>query len=121
MPLSNLEVDPLGVQEREPGYKPDAGKPDVALLFESFPRALMEVASVATFGLRSHTRDGFRYVKDKEVRYEAAMGRHMLKRHMGELVDPDSKHLHRTHEVWNALALLEFELTQQEEPQCPKD
>lgn len=107
-----LEADPNGVAQHEPGAKLDAGKCDVGLLFESFPNALQAVAEVATFGAAKYTRNGWKSVPDGIRRYAAAAGRHLLKRYMGETVDKDSKLPHRYHEAWNALAQLELSITE---------
>lgn len=110
----NEETDPNGIDQHAPGAKLDAGKIDVGLLFESFPRALLAVAEVATFGANKYTRGGWKEVEGGLVRYAAAEGRHKLYRYMGEHKDPESKLTHRQHEVWNALAQLEFSLKDQD-------
>lgn len=104
------EVDPNGIKAGEPGAKLDAGKCDVGLLFESFPRALFAVAQVATFGANKYSRGGWKDVEHGLIRYAAAEGRHKLYRYMGETHDKDSKLPHRYHEAWNVLAQLEFTL-----------
>lgn len=105
-----VEADPNGIKAGEPGAKLDFGKCDVGLLFESFPRALFAVAEVATFGANKYSRGGWKEVAGGLQRYAAAEGRHKLYRYMGEAKDKDSKLPHRYHEVWNALAQLEFDI-----------
>ena len=107
-PELNHEVDPNGIKAGEPGAKLDAGKCDVGLLFESFPRALLAVAEVATFGAAKYSRGGWKDVPNGLLRYAAAEGRHKLYRYAGETHDKESEFPHRYHEVWNALAQLEF-------------
>lgn len=102
------EQDPDGIAAGQPGAKLDAGKCDVGLLFESFPNALLAVAEVATFGAAKYSRGGWKEVNGGLIRYAAAEGRHKLYRYAGETFDKDSKLPHRYHEVWNALAQLEF-------------
>lgn len=102
------EQDPNGIAAGQPGAKLDAGKVDVGLLFESFPNALLAVAEVATFGAAKYSRGGWKEVNGGLIRYAAAEGRHKLYRYAGETHDKDSKLPHRYHEVWNALAQLEF-------------
>ena len=104
------EADPNGKGAHESGSKLDAGKVDAELVFEGFPRALLAVAEVATFGALKYTRGGWKEVPNGIQRYDAAHMRHKLKRLKGEKIDPDSKKWHRAHEVWNALAALELEL-----------
>jgi hypothetical protein len=108
------EKDPNGIEAGAPGAKLDAGKVDVGLVFESFPRALQGVAQVATFGALKYSRGGWRSVPNGIIRYDAAFGRHLLKRLAGESVDKDSKFYHRFHECWNALAALELTLMEEE-------
>ena len=107
------EVDPMGKSQHEPGAKLDAGKPDVGLLFESFPRALLEVSKVAQYGEEKYSRHGWRHVPKGQQRYFAAMGRHILKSTVEEQ-DPDSNLLHAAQTAWNALATLELMLGEQE-------
>ncbi|UMO76462.1 hypothetical protein DNAM_350 [Pseudomonas phage BroderSalsa] len=104
------EKDPNGVGQHEPGAKLDHGKCDVGLLFESFPNALFAVAQVATFGANKYTRGGWKDVEGGLIRYAAAEGRHKFYRYQGEHLDKESGFPHRYHEVWNALAQLEFTL-----------
>ena len=105
----NLNVD---------GAKDDLGKPDVGLIFEGFPRALLAVAEVGTFGANKYTRGGWQTVPDGINRYSAAMGRHQ----MLENIDPDARDLdsgmkHDAMVAWNALARLELRLRQLESEQ----
>lgn len=109
-----IEDDPNGIDQHAPGAKLDQGKPDVGLLFESFPNALMAVSEVATFGANKYTRGGWKEVPGGLIRYAAAEGRHKLYRYMGECVDKDSGFTHRAHEAWNVLAQLEYVLTGRE-------
>lgn len=106
--ITLFDKDPNGVAQHEPGAKLDQGKVDAGLVLESFPNALLAVAEVATFGAHKYTRGGWKEVKDGMVRYKAAEMRHKLKRHTGEECDSDSTFPHIYHEVWNALAQLEF-------------
>lgn len=93
-----------------PGAKDDTGKEPVGLVFESFPRALLEVAKVAGHGERKYTRNGWLSVPDGINRYADAEGRHTLKEYIEGPTDADSGLLHLAHRAWNALALLELKL-----------
>lgn len=97
-----------------PGAKLDQGKPRVDLVLGGFPRALMEVAKVGTFGARKYSESGWLQVQDGQRRYADAGGRHWLLERMGELHDAESGLLHRAHRAWNALAELELYLIEQE-------
>ena len=97
--------------------KYDAGKPGVYQgCIKRFPRALMGVARVSTFGKNKYgTWDGWESVDDGFNRYMNAGARHMLAAASGEEVDPDSKTLlHLEQVAWNALATLELYLREKE-------
>lgn len=82
----------------------------VGLVLGGFPRALKAVAEVATFGARKYTPGGWQYVPNGIERYSDAQYRHMLDRLCGEDVDAQTGLLHKAHEAWNALAVLELSL-----------
>lgn len=107
------EKDPLGFNQHEPGAKVDAGKVRVSLLFNDFPRALLEVAKIATFGAEKYTPHGWLQVPNGIERYDDAKDRHIL---YGAIdpTDPDSGLLHLAHQAWNILAQLELVLRQDE-------
>ncbi|MDE1715764.1 DUF5664 domain-containing protein [Chromobacterium amazonense] len=102
-----MEKDPHGTHQHAPGAKLDAGKPQVALIFDDMPRALRAVADVATFGAAKYSRGGWLQVPDGPARYRSAGDRHRLARGI-ESHDQDSKLLHLAHEAWNRLAELEL-------------
>ena len=110
------EKDPNGMDPHSPGAKVDAGKPRVSMVMNQFCRAIMEVSRVGTFGADKYTEGGWLTVPNAMQRYEDAGYRHKLYRAMGEDVDPDSGLLHLAHEAWNALAMLELHL--REENRC---
>jgi hypothetical protein len=111
---TKIEKDPHGKDPHEKGAKVDAGKIQVGLLFGDFPRALMAVAKIATFGAEKYTAHGWLEVPNGIERYDHAKNRHILYGSM-DPVDPDSGELHLSHECWNALAKLELVLRKQEE------
>lgn len=113
-PKTAGEADPLGKSQHAPGAKLDAGKVQPALIIEGMPRALWAVSAVATFGAAKYTPNGWVSVPNGETRYANAGYRHVLKRAMGEQVDPDSELDHLAHEAWNALAKLELALLNKE-------
>lgn len=93
--------------------KYDAGKVDMELLFLQFPLALQAVPWAAMYGAVKYDDDSgtsYKKVSKGQRRYESAGSRHKLKRKGGELFDLESHVLHHIHEVWNALASLEFAL-----------
>jgi len=95
------------------GMKYDKGKPQVGLVFESFPRALLAVAEVAGFGAKKYTRNGWKEVPDAYNRYKDALGRHLLQREI-ESNDNESHLDHLAHLAWNTLAILELEMLKNE-------
>lgn len=100
-----------------PGVKHDQGKPRVGLVLGSFPRALLSVAEVGTFGAKKYTDDGWLHVPDAHARYTDAMLRHWLAEAAGAETDPESGLAHAAHMAWGALARLELMLRAQEVPE----
>lgn len=98
-------------------FKMDEGKPGAfSGVIQRFPRALMGVARVSTFGKNKYgTWDGWENVDDGFRRYKDAGFRHELYAAMGEEIDPDSGTLlHLEQVAWNALATLELYLREKE-------
>jgi hypothetical protein len=108
------ETDPDGKDPHAGGAKLDFGKPRVGLMFQDFPRALLAVAAVTTYGAKKYTESGWLAVDNALDRYEDAKGRHLLQGHI-EQRDADSEHYHLSMEAWNALAVLELYLRGTEE------
>ena len=99
----------------EGSIKYDAGKAPVQQgLFNYFPRALEAVAQVSGFGASKYAWGGWKTVDDGINRYSNALGRHQLKKQLEGSFDSDSKLLHDAHIAWNALAILELYLKEQE-------
>jgi hypothetical protein len=96
------------------GVKYDQGKPRVGLMISDFSRALNEVATVSTFGANKYSPSGWRTVEDARNRYWDALHRHLLAMSTADR-DEESNLLHLAHAAWNALAVLEIELTIQSE------
>ena len=102
------------VEETKPqGLKFDDQKPQVGLVFESFPRALIEVAKVAGFGAKKYARGNWLLVDDNLNRYKDALGRHLLQSYI-EVDDGESDSMHLAHALWNLLAVVELTLTQKQ-------
>lgn len=114
-----MELTPDGLDQHEPGAKVDAGKPMCDVVVGGFPRAMLEVSKVGTFGATKYTPDGWKEVADGQRRYTDAMLRHYFKSKF-EDNDPDSELLHLAHMAWNALALLELNIKDKEEEELPK-
>lgn len=106
--------DPNGIDQHAPGAKLDMGKVRVGLMFKGFPRALLSVAQVVTYGADKYTPLGWLQVPDAFDRYDDAKGRHLLEGYITEK-DPESELLHLQHEAWNALAKLELYLRGKDE------
>jgi hypothetical protein len=104
------------------GQKGDDGKaPIVQGLFAYFPRALTEVAAQSKYGADKYDLKyddlNWSRVEDGINRYNDALGRHMLDQFIDGPVDPGSGMAHRKHIAaiaWNALAVLELTLQQEE-------
>ena len=113
------ELDPTGRSAGDPGAKLDAGKPRVGLMLQGFPRALLEVAKVPTFGSIKYTPGGWQYVPNGQDRYDDAKGRHLLQGYI-EDIDPETDLKHMAQEAWNALAKLELKLREEEARNGPE-
>lgn len=111
--MKSTEYDPFGTDPHEPGAKLDAGKVRPWLLLTDFPRALEEVALVATVGAKKYTDHGWSTVPNGEERYMEAFGRHTLAMASGRKFDDGENGtgcLHKAQAIWNLLASLELEL-----------
>ena len=103
-----MEHDPTGKDPHQPGAKLDAGKVEMGLILNGMPRALLQVARVATYGANKYTRDGWMSVPDGPRRYTDALYRHLNAEARGEVDDADTQLEHAAHAAWNALARLEL-------------
>lgn len=83
-----------------------------------FPRAIKEVAQVSEFGAKKYDWGNWAYVDNGRERYHEALIRHLLD-HAIEPYDPESKRHHMAHVVWNALAVLELILQDEEKKVDP--
>lgn len=70
--------------------------------------ALAGMADVAGYGARKYTASGWKDVPDGVVRYTEAMYRHCFSLLGGEVSDPESGFPHRSHILWNCVAMLEL-------------
>lgn len=103
----NAGIIPEGLFKHEPGMKYDNGKPSLSLVFGGFPRALLDVAQVGTFGARKYTPEGWKSVPNLQERYSSALLRHMFSVLSNDEFDNETGRHHLAHVAWNALALLE--------------
>ena len=110
--FAHCERDPHGKSAHEPGAKMDAGKIQAGILLD-FGRALLKVAEVGTYGANKYTRGGWQEVPDGQQRYLDALMRHLCKM-THEPVDKDSGLLSLAQVAWNALAVLELSLREDE-------
>jgi len=90
------------------GPKFDGGKTRMDLVLQGFPKALMAVGDVATFGAGKYAPHSWKTVPDALNRYKAAQYRHELAAHIEGDYDLESGLLHAAHAAWNALATLEL-------------
>ena len=90
------------------GPKFDGGKTRMDLVLQGFPKALMAVGDVATFGAQKYAPHSWKTVPDAHNRYKAAQYRHELAAHIEGDYDLESGLLHAAHAAWNALATLEL-------------
>lgn len=95
------------------GKKFDQGKIQPSIVLGDFSRALTEVCIVGEFGIQKYSAGNWLLVEDAKKRYEDALLRHWLES-KNVKIDHDSKRLHIAHVTWNALAVLELELREQD-------
>lgn len=97
----------------------DSGKsPVVSGCFNYFPRALLAVGEVSQFGAIKYnvSLEEKNWLGLSEDRLINSLGRHILKLKIDGDIDPDSGLMHKAHIAWNALAVLEKELTTSDLP-----
>lgn len=116
------EKDPNGIDAKVAGAKLDAGKsPIFRGAIDYFPRAISAVANVSFAGAQKYSWKGWESVPNGIERYSDAMARHLLKISIEGPYDLDflnSKNptevLHLAQVAWNALAVLELYLREEE-------
>ena len=98
------------------GKKYDSGKSMVGALCRVFPRALLGVGQCIEFGTHKYPNpDNWKLVDGAFTRYQDSMMRHYLKFLAGREKDSETNLLHLKHMVWNALAVLELYLMENED------
>jgi dATP/dGTP diphosphohydrolase len=105
----------IAVAATEAGKKDDQGKePVVSGVFAYFPRALLALARISSYGARKYelkySDKNWEKVDNAPERYQDAEGRHLLKQFIDGPQDPESLEPHLAHKAWNALAVLELYL-----------
>lgn len=98
----------------------DGGKPLAAIPIKDFGRALEAVSEVGTFGAKKYARSSWKGVENAAVRYEDALYRHAYKSSY-EDVDEESGLPHLAHLAWNALAVLQLKLEEEQFSKVFKD
>lgn len=98
------------------GKKYDSGKSMVGTLCRVFPRALLGIGQCIAFGTKKYPKpDNWKLVDGAFTRYQDSMMRHYLKFLAGQEKDSETNLLHLKHMVWNALAVLELYLMENED------
>lgn len=109
-----VEVSESGILSalafNQAGIKHDLGKPRVDLLINGCPKSLELISQVLTFGAKKYADHNWQKVPDGELRYKAALMRHMLASASGSKLDEESGLPHLAHMACCALFLLELEL-----------
>lgn len=77
-----------------------------------------EIVKIYTHGAEKYGDNQWQGVEPD--RYVSALMRHLVAWRKGEKIDPDSKLPHLAHVGWNVLALIWFELQEQEEKNEPE-
>ena len=100
----------------EKGKKYDSSKSMVGTLCRVFPRALLGIGQCIEFGTHKYPNPkNWQLVEKGFERYQDSMMRHYLKFLAGQEKDSETKLLHLKHMVWNALAVLELYLMENED------
>lgn len=89
------------------GMKFDGGKIDYSLVP---PLSDEEVAKVLTIGANKYERDNWRHVDNANIRYYAAMMRHIKDWRKGNKVDEETGCQHLAHAICCLIFLLEKDL-----------
>lgn len=95
------------------GIKYDDKKPRIAEMLLDMREPLLELCKVWEYGANKYTPDNWKRVPDAKTRYTNAMLRHLLAEEES-LIDNESKLLHASHIVFNALARLYFTLQERQ-------
>ena len=95
----------------EIGAKYDEGKPRLAEMIIDFKEPLLELCKVGEFGADKYSKSNWKLVDNGRDRYTNAMLRHLVQEDDNP-VDNESRLLHASHIVFNALARLYFILQQ---------
>ena len=103
----------MAIKESGNGKKYDNDKPPVYQgLFQYFPLALDEVASISGYGAVKYELEyddvNWARVPNGFNRYSDALGRHLTKEFSEGEMDGESGFVHAAHVAWNALARLEL-------------
>ena len=88
-------------------YKYDNGKPNLAVVFGGFPKALKDIGHIGTFGAHKYLPYSWKTVDNLQERYMSALMRHVLEILDKNEFDNETGRHHLGHIAWNAMALLE--------------
>jgi hypothetical protein len=97
------------LKNKEEGVKNDKDKPLVADFLLDFAPEIMEVARIWEFGAKKYSKSNWKKVENGKERYMNALVRHILQSESEEF-DEESGMSHIAHAVFNALAVLHFEM-----------
>lgn len=98
------------------GKKYDTGKPMAGTLCNVFPHALLGVGACIEFGTHKYPDpNNWKKVDGAFKRYQDSLMRHYLKFQAGEIFDSETGLPHLYHMCWNALAITELYVKDNEE------
>lgn len=89
------------------GTKHDQGKPRLAEMIIDFKEPLLELCKVWEFGAGKYGKSNWKEVENGETRYINALIRHLLAS-IENAYDDESKLLHCSHLLFNAMAYTYF-------------
>lgn len=98
------------------GKKFDSNKPMAGRVISVFPRAVMALGAVIRYGTKKYPNpNNWKENEDIENRYFDSLIRHECKKFAGYDFDEETKLPHLVHAAWNAIAILEKYLIDNEE------
>lgn len=96
--------------EKKESIKYDIGK----LRWDLLPiEPIEEAIRIYMFGAKKYGENRWQELPEAKERYYNALMRHQAERQKGNLIDPESGHLHSSHMLWNCIALVHFDLQEQ--------
>lgn len=113
-----IKKNKVASNNKKEGLKFSQNKPWAGRVIQVFPYSIMAIGAVIKKGAEKYPDpNNWKLVDDAENKYRDALMRHLIKFLLGQNVDDETGQPHLAHMVWNALALLELYLMNDEDKQ----